>query len=179
MPDATKTWKIATAGFTAAGLGAAALIGVGSGRDNRPEPITLQEPTSLAGLGAPAPIAAAEPVEASPDGESLDSPLQSPDDSPLEQDSVDTPGPSPDGESADSPDNSADDSPSGVGSLDSPEPAPPPPTASTASLDSPAAPTRAAPARGVPSRDDSPDRRSVGGGGASNDSPDSSADSAD
>ncbi len=115
-----KSWKVTTAGAAVAGLGAfglgLGLASTGSDAGGRPDAITLQERIAAGEFGAPAPApdgdgGALEASQLSPDGESFDSPLQSPDDSPDGGDSLDTPGASPAGESLDSPGVSADDSP--------------------------------------------------------------------
>ncbi len=131
--DIKKNWKVVTAAvvFSGVGLGAAAGATPGFGGDDT-ERIDLRSARSATTVATPAPVAVddLEFVDniGSPDGESIDSPLQSPDDSPDGADSVDTPGEgpnsaaSPDGESIDSPLQSPDDSPDGADSIDTPEP---------------------------------------------------------
>jgi hypothetical protein len=157
--ELAKHWKIVGATAAVAGLGLGGVLGAAA--DDRESSgagaIALREAAAVADVAPPAPVAApSDDGQGSPDGESFDSPLQSADDSPEGQDSLDSPGGSPGGESVDSPAASADDSAGGQDSLDSPEPvvapAPPPPPPPPA-----AAP---APAR-APDRADSPDGASV------------------
>lgn len=122
MRDITPSkWTIAGVGVTAAALGAAGMIAVG-GDDADPADagtITLRDQSSVKSLGDPVSVdAPADDVSVS--GESLSSPLQSPDDSPAGVDSVDSPG----------------DSPASPASVASPDAAPAS-VASPASVDSP------------------------------------------
>lgn len=114
-------WKVAALGATL-GIGVIGFTAGTTGATADPDPISLRDRTTLAQVSpAPARVASLQDDDAlSPDGESFDSPLQSPDDSPEGGDSVDTPGPSPDGESADSPGASPDDSIDGQASADTP-----------------------------------------------------------
>lgn len=95
-----KSWKVTTAGAAAAGLGAFGLgLGLSSTESDagaRPDAITLQERIRAGDVPAPGPppeAGAADTSQLSPDGESFDSPLQSPDDSPDGGDSLDSPEP--------------------------------------------------------------------------------------
>jgi hypothetical protein len=133
-------WKLAGATLAVAGLGLGGMLGA-SADDSSHSPadeIRLRDPVAVTDVAPPAPLVG--PVDdrnASPGAESVDSPLESPDDSRDDRDSVDTAGESSRGESRKSPVASRDDSP-GKASVDTPE--------------QPAA-------RGV-ERDDSPDRGS-------------------
>jgi hypothetical protein len=136
-------WKLAGATAAVTGLSLGGLMSFAHGDDGRPtDPITLRDEQPISLVSEPADV---EPADSrfdllSPDGESVDSPLQSIDDSPEGADSVDTPGDSPNGESLDSPFESADDSPMGQDSIDTPEPAPAPAPA-PASAPAPAPPS--------------------------------------
>lgn len=160
--ELTRQWKIAGATAAVAGLSLGGVLSAGA---DEPGPegvrgIALREAAAMADAQPPVPVeAAVDDMQASPDGESLDSPLLSADDSPDGADSVDTPGESPDGASVDSPAASADDSVDGQPSVDSPEPAPSPaPASPPASFDSPDdTPDRAVPARPPAPADDSAD----------------------
>ncbi|NLA34662.1 MAG: hypothetical protein GX868_03120 [Actinobacteria bacterium] len=96
--DIKKNWKVVTAAvvFSGVGLGAAAGATPGFGGDDT-ERIDLRSARSATTVATPAPVAVddLEFVDniGSPDGESIDSPLQSPDDSPDGADSIDTPEP--------------------------------------------------------------------------------------
>lgn len=97
MPQ-TRIWKIAGAGVAAAALGAVGMMAAGADDNGDPNDvgtIQLQDRTSTTGLDAPVAVDAPAHDVLSPDGESLDSPLQSADDSPPGADSVDTPGDTP------------------------------------------------------------------------------------
>lgn len=97
MPQ-TRTWKIAGAGVAAAALGAVGMMVAGTddnGDPNGVETIELQSQTSTTAVEAPVAVDAPAHDVLSPDGESLDSPLQSADDSPRGGDSGDTPGDTP------------------------------------------------------------------------------------
>jgi hypothetical protein len=110
----TRKWQIAGAGVAAAALGAVGITAA-SGDEANPrdvDTIELHSPTSTTGLEAPVAVDAPAHNLLSPDGESLDSPLQSADDSPEGADSVDTPGDSP----HDSPAPAGVDSPASVDS---------------------------------------------------------------
>ena len=96
-----KSWKVTTAGAAAAGLGAFGLgLGLSSTESDagaRPDAITLQERIRAGDAADPGPspeAGAADTSQLSPDGESFDSPLQSPDDSPDGGESLDSPEPS-------------------------------------------------------------------------------------
>ncbi|HVM06396.1 MAG TPA: hypothetical protein VM242_14610 [Acidimicrobiales bacterium] len=162
--ELTRQWKIAGATAAVAGLSLGGILSAGA---DEPGPagrrgIELRDAAAMADAQPPVPVESAvdDDLQASPDGESLDSPLQSADDSPDGADSLDSPGQSPDGESVDSPAASADDSFDGQSSVDSPEPAAAAaPAAPPASFDSPDdSPDRApAPARPPAPADDSAD----------------------
>ena len=150
----SKQWKIAGAAAVVAGFGVGGLLGAVNRDGAGAEPnIRLQDPATITSVEAPEPVAPTEAVEVtatddagvdpaaaahddslgSLDGESIDSPLQSADDSPEGGDSVATPddpaaiaGDSVDGDSVDSP----------VAASGAPAPAP----AADASVDSPDAP---------------------------------------
>lgn len=144
--EITKQWKVAGASAAVAALGLGGILGAGADESSPSggDGIRLQGSTSVTDAATPTPLDApldvADDQLASPDGESFDSPLQSPDDSPEGGDSVDTPGDSPGGESADSPAASPDDSVDGQDSVDSPDAAPalapPPPPAPAPAADS-------------------------------------------
>jgi hypothetical protein len=163
MPIPTR-WKIAGATAAATGLAMGGLVNLAQGDDGGgAEEIALRDTRPAAATTLPDPVDTTDPADLlSPDGESIDSPLQSADDSPEGGDSVDTPGESPHGESVDSPGASADDSVDGQDSADSPAPppaptvvaptAPPPPA--PASVDSP--PPAPSPAPPAPASVDSP-----------------------
>lgn len=148
--ELTRQWKIAGATAAVAGLSLGGILSAGA---DEPGPagrrgIELRDAAAMADAQPPVPVEApVDDLQASPDGESLDSPLQSADDSPDGADSLDSPGESPDGESVDSPAASADDSFDGQSSVDTAEP--------------PAAPAPAAPPASLDSPDDSPDRAPV------------------
>ena len=112
-------WKIAGAGVAAAALGAVGMIAVGADEADPADADTigLREQTSTTELDDAVTIDAQDDDQPSPDGESLDSPLQSADDSPEGADSVDTPGDAP---SVDSPDAPAQVSVYSPASVDSP-----------------------------------------------------------
>jgi hypothetical protein len=142
MAHPPSKWQIVGAGIAAATLGAAGMVAVG-GDDGEPaeaDTIELRDQTSTASVDSPTAVDAHAEDQVSADGESLDSPLQSADDSPEGADSVDTPGDSPrhaSAASADSPDAApaprAAPAPAPA-SVDSPDPAPAP---APASVDSP------------------------------------------
>lgn len=140
--EITRQWKIAGAAAAVAALGLGGVLGAAADESSSPagSGIRLQERTSAADAPPPTPLDAPLDVvddqQASVDGESFDSPLQSPDDSPEGGDSIDTPGESPGGESVDSPAMSPDDSVDGLDSVDSPDAAPAPAPAAD-SFDSP------------------------------------------
>jgi hypothetical protein len=90
-------WKIASAGVAAAALGAVGVIPACGDDDDGSggESVELEDRASTTEAGTSETTDAAADNDPSPDGESADSPNQSPDDSPPGEDSVDTPGESP------------------------------------------------------------------------------------
>ncbi|MGH9227890.1 MAG: hypothetical protein ACRD07_04010 [Acidimicrobiales bacterium] len=90
-------WKIASAGVAAAALGAVGVLPACGDDDDGPggEGVELEDQTSTTEVDASETTDAAADDAPSPDGESADSPNQSPDDSAPGEDSVDTPGESP------------------------------------------------------------------------------------
>jgi len=150
-----KQWKVVGASVAVAGLGLGGLFGAAAADDSGPsDSIRLRDASAISDTDNPKAVdGAADDRQGSPDGESLDSPLQSPDDSPPGQDSVDT---------VDSPDPVSIDSPV---SVDSPDPAPAPaPAPVVAPAPAPApAPPPPPPPPPAPAGDswDSPDSVSV------------------
>ena len=156
MAHPPSKWQIVGAGIAAATLGAAGMVAVG-GDDGEPaeaDTIELRDQTSTASVDSPTAVDAHAEDQVSADGESLDSPLQSADDSPEGADSVDTPGDSPrqaSAASADSPD------PAPAPRAAAPVPAPAPAAPAPASVDSPdPAPAPAPASADSPANVDSP-----------------------
>ena len=126
----TKNWKVAGATAALGGLGLGAVLGLTpSGADGGDvDRVNLRDTRPAATAPAPDKVEADDDLDytlelASPDGESIDSPLQSPDDSPEGADSVDTPGEGPNSlDSASSADFNSVRSPASVQSVASPEP---------------------------------------------------------
>ena len=97
MPIPTR-WKIAGATAAATGIALGGLITVAPGDDGgSSSEIALRDARLAAETSMPDSVASpTDPDDgASPDGESVDSPLQSADDSPNGQDSIDSPEPAP------------------------------------------------------------------------------------
>lgn len=147
-----KSWKIAGATAALTGFGVGAVLGLtpGAADSDRAGTIDLRDERPAATAPAPAPVAGddLDPMaDLSPDGESIDSPLQSPDDSPDGLDSIDTPGEGPNGpDAASSVDWNSVRSPASPASVASPQsiasPAAPASVASVASVASPEPPHR-------------------------------------
>jgi hypothetical protein len=90
---ASRTWKIAGSAAVVAGFGLGGLLGANvAGPDEAgARSILLQDAKSAVATAEPTPVTAYDDSQGSPDGESVDSPLQS-NDSAADGVSVDTPG---------------------------------------------------------------------------------------
>jgi len=90
---ASRTWKIAGSAALVAGFGLGGLLGANvAGPDEAgARSILLQDAKSAVATAEPTPVTAYDDSQGSPDGESVDSPLQS-NDSAADGVSVDTPG---------------------------------------------------------------------------------------